>query len=476
MRHTSRYQRALSLGVRGGCSRRARRCRTAARSRGPTRSCRAATTRSSPRAGPHRSMASWTSGEVVGDVRDAVVVVDAAVGRGRVGHRRAVLGDAGSEESGSAVQPRSSVAERRRVDPPTHRRLGPPHLALGPSARGHRAGVEVDARACRSAGAIRSRSPSEPRLYLQPSRSRRVLRVAKAARAGRRTSGSRARRSAPRWRHRRGSSVTADDRGEVQDDADGLGMRGPARGCVAWRGRGRRGGGDSRPGQRHARPPGACSPVRWPWLADTNGSFSVIQSCTLSPSREATTPRLSANASAVSDRPASPSSQGLRQVPVVQRWEAADPGSEQRVDETVVEVEAGRVDLLPPLRHDGARRPRSGMRRDRGAASARCPRRSGGSGRRRRRRRAVDDHPGRRQNRSQMLSPRPSAVGRPRSGRRTWPNPSGTSGSRTGDPAATVEAIAIIFTRHAADREIPVFGAPRPDIVAGWGRSLCTCF
>ena len=51
----------------------------------------------------------------------------------------------------------------------------------------------------------------------------------------------------------------------------------------------------------------------------------------------------------VADRPAAGVLEGLRQVPVVERREGADPGGEQVVDEAVVEVEAGGVDPAAAL-------------------------------------------------------------------------------------------------------------------------------
>ena len=64
-----------------------------------------------------------------------------------------------------------------------------------------------------------------------------------------------------------------------------------------------------------------------------------------------------------------------------------DAGGQQRVDEALVEVEAGLVEGAGPGRAgSAARRRRSGRRARRARPSARCRPRSGGSGRRRRRR------------------------------------------------------------------------------------------
>ena len=67
----------------------------------------------------------------------------------------------------------------------------------------------------------------------------------------------------------------------------------------------------------------------------------VIQSCTRSPSRPATTRGVVGEASAVvARRPAAAVLQRLRQVPVVQRGPRVDARGQQRVDQPVVEVEA----------------------------------------------------------------------------------------------------------------------------------------
>ena len=159
------------------------------------------------------------------------------------------------------------------------------------------------------------------------------------------------------------------------------------------------------------------------------GSLCVMKRRTRSPRRSVTTSTYSTKASTVArDGPAAGVLERLRQIPVVERDEGLDAGLEQPVDEPVVEVEAGGVDLPAPGREDA----RPGDREAVGAEAEPLhqldvARASGGSGRRRRRRRCR-----RRWRRvGRRSGPRSTRRGRRRdrrlrSGRRRWRLPRGS--------------------------------------------------
>ena len=178
-----------------------------------------------------------------------------------------------------------------------------------------------------------------------------------------------------------------------------------------------------------ARPAGrVLAPARVPSQAATHGSLCVIQwrDAVAEPAGDrlgVLDERLGGRAR----RPAAGVLERLRQVPVVERRERLDAVREQLVDEPVVEVEPGLVHACRARRGGrAATRSRSGTRRARARASARRRRDSGGRSRTRRAASPFRTLPGVAQNRSQMLSPRPSSWRRPRSGTRPSRRPRGS--------------------------------------------------